>query len=319
MERHNERMGKMATKPAIHTTNTRRRKARKRRSDADSFRFKSRDSDIIRFGAQQTFVRFDSAGEYLDPQHIPASTEPPLAQLADPTAPVKRAWPADARHRSMAVSRLMRKLQARGYVEIIQPWGDQPAWFRATAQGLRFLGLDWPEIPFPETYEDLEARLRHDRSFKSHNHLVNQVRLLLARGGADAPKKHTWKSERELEAALPPRTAGIRRPHKADGVLRLEEDGAWQVKTADRSRVIDTIHMKAGQIAAIEIECSQKSDHRLSEILPDLLAHHDYVWYFCLTPTIKRAVADARRDALKTDDERRRVRVLLLEDFLPCL
>jgi hypothetical protein len=69
----------------------------------------------------------------------------------------------------MAVSRLMRKLAARGYVEIIQPWSDQPAWFRVTAQGLRSLGLDWPEIPFSDTYEDLEARLRHDRYFKSHH------------------------------------------------------------------------------------------------------------------------------------------------------
>ena len=75
----------------------------------------------------------------------------------------------------------------------------------------------------------------------------------------------------------------------------------------------------AGQIVAIEVECSLKGDGRLAEILPDLVAHHDFVWYFCLTPTIKQAVADARRNALKTDDERRRVRILLLEDYLPCL
>ncbi len=77
--------------------------------------------------------------------------------------------------------------------------------------------------------------------------------------------------------------------------------------------------MKAGQLTGVEVECTLKSDYRLSEILPDLLAHHDYVWYFCLTPAIKQAVADVRRDALKTDNERRRVRILLLEDNLPCL
>ncbi len=76
--------------------------------------------------------------------------------------------------------------------------------------------------------------------------------------------------------------------------------------------------MKAGQILAIEVECTQKSDQRLAEILPDLLVHHEYVWYFCLTPTIKQAVADARRDALTDNEQRRRVRILLLEDFLPC-
>jgi len=49
--------------------------------------------------------------------------------------------------------------------------------------GLRYLSLEWEEIFFPEKYEDLEARLRHDHYFTSHNHLINQVRLLLARGG----------------------------------------------------------------------------------------------------------------------------------------
>jgi hypothetical protein len=41
------------------------------------------------------------------------------------------------------------------------------------------------------------------------------------------------------------------------------------------------------------------------------------VWYFCLNATIKQAVADARRQVF-TDGQRRRVRILLLEDYLPC-
>jgi hypothetical protein len=49
------------------------------------------------------------------------------------------------------------------------------------------------------------------------------------------------------------------------------------------------------------------------------VAHHDFVWYFCLNATIKQAVADARREALTTDEQRRRVRILLLEEYLPCL
>lgn len=295
----------------------RQRIQQKRRRDAGSFRFRSRDADLLRFGAEQTFVRFDTAGEFLAPGYTPSLTTPPPEQLADPTPPVKRAWPTDLRHRLMAVSRLVRKLERRGYVEVIQPWADQPAWFRVKAQSLRLLGLDWPEVPFPETYEDQEARLRHDHLFTSHNHLINQVRLLLARGDAGAPL-HTWKGERAIEAALRPREKGLRRPHKADGLLLLQADGAWTVTSADRSRVQYTVEMKADQLLAIEIECTQKSESRLAEILSDLLAHHDFVWYFCLTPTIKQAVADARRDALSASEQRRRVRILLLEDVLPC-
>jgi hypothetical protein len=216
----------------------------------------------------------------------------------------------------MAVAKLLRKLSDRGYLEVIQPWDDQPPWFRATALGLHAVGLDWPEIPFPAKYEDLEARLRHDQQFRSHNHLINQTRLMLARGGAGAPA-HTWKGERAIELALPPREQGLRRPHKADGILYLKEAGTWSIKARDGS-VLDTVEMQAGQLVGIEIECSQKSDHRLAEILPDLLAHHDYVWYFCLTTTIKEAVSAARKTALTTHNERRRVQILLLEDYL-CL
>jgi hypothetical protein len=307
----------MTTEPTAPTRKKRRRVQQKRRSDAGSTRFRGRDATIIRFAAEQTFARSDSLGEELAPDHLPAVAEPPASQLTNTAPPTKRPWPADARHRAMAVAKLLNKLATRGYLEVIQPWSDQPPWCRATALGLRRVGLDWPEIPFPAEYKDLEARLRHDDQYKSHNHLINQVRLLLARGGAGMPTKHIWKGERAIEAALPPREKGTRRPHKADGVIRLEEDGAWEVLSADRTRVQDTVSMKAGQIIGIEIECSQKNDHRLDEILPDLVAHHDFVWYFCLNATIKQAVVDARLRAL-TDEQRRRVRILLLEDYLPC-
>jgi len=307
----------MAAQRATPTFRKRRRKAYKQRSDAGSFRFKSRDADIIRIGAEQTFLRADSLGEYLAPGYAPAVAEPPASQLTDPTAPTKRAWPADLRHRQMAVAHLLQKLEARGYIEVIQPWADQPPWYRATSPGLRQVGLDWPEIPFPQKYEDLEERLRHDNQYKSHHHLINQVRLLLARGEADVPK-HIWKGERAIEHELPPREKGVRRPHKPDGILYLLEDGAWPV-IAKEGSIVDMVQIRAGQLVGIEIECSLKSDQRLAEILPDLLAHHDYVWYFCLNTSVRKAVADARRDALATDDERRRVRLLLLEDYLPCL
>ena len=77
------------------------------------------------------------------------------------------------------------------------------------------------------------------------------------------------------------------------------------------------VHMQASQLIGIEVECSQKSDMRLAQILPDLIAYHDFVWYFCLTTTIRQAVARARKEYLETDEQRSRVRILLLEDYLP--
>lgn len=305
----------MAVEPATPQQKKRRRIQKKRRSDAGSVQFRGRDATIIRFAAEQTFVRSDSLGEELAPDHSPALAEPPASQLADQSAPTKRPWPADLRHRQNAVAKLLKKLSERGYLEVLQPWDDQPPWCRATALGLRRVGLDWPEIFFPTDYDDLEARLRHDQQFKSHNHFVTQVRLLLARGGAGVPK-HAWRGERAIELALPPRQKDVRRPHKPDGILYLQEAGAWSI-TARDGTILETVEMKPTQLLAVEVECTLKSDHRLSEILPDLLAYHDYVWYFCLNATIKQAVADARRQVL-TDGQRRRVRILLLEDYLPC-
>src|SRR5712692_2773663 len=305
----------MAAEPATPLRKKRRRVQQKRRTDAGSVQFRGRDATIIRFGVEQTFARSDSLGEHLAPGHTPAVAEPPASQLADTSAPTKRPWPADSRHRLNAVAKLLRKLSDRGYLEVIQPWDNQPPWFRATALGLRAVGLDWPEIPFPEKYEDLEARLRHDEQYKSHHHLINQVRQLLARGGAGVPK-HAWKGERAIELALPPRQKDVRRPQKGDGILYLQEAGAWSI-TARDGTILETVEMKPTQLLAVEVECTLKSDHRLSEILPDLLAYHEYVWYFCLNATIKQAVADARLRAL-TDEQRRRVRILLLEDYLPC-
>lgn len=305
--------------PDIPKKKKKRRHSSRKRRDAGSRRLKGRDRDILRFGAEQTFVRFDSLGEFLAPGYAPAVAEPPPEQLADPRPSSKRDWPADLRHRLMAVSRLMRKLEGWGHVEIIQPWADQPAWYRVTTAGLREIGLDWEEIPFPdpeEEYEKLEARLRHDQYFTSHNHVINQVRLLLARGAAGMPKQHEWRGERQIERVLPEREHGKRRPHKADGIIYLQEDGSWPLWNKDRSRVVGEVPMKAMQIIGVEAECTQKNDARLAEILPDLLAYHDFVWYFCLTETIQQAVADARK-TLPNDADRRRVRVVLLKEYLP--
>ena len=292
----------------------RQRLQHKTRRDAGSTRNMSRDDDLLRFLAEQSFVRFDSIGERLAPGHTPAVASPPPEQLANPASPAKRPWPADHRHRMMAVSRLLRKLERRGYVEVLQPWADQPAWARVTAAGLHHLGLGWQEVPWPDTLEKIEARLRHDRDFKSHHHLINQVRLLLMRGGANAPEG-VWKGERDLEIVIQQRE-GQRRPHRPDGLWHVLTDGFWNLTAG--GTVLDTIPMYAGQTIAIEVECSRKSDARLADILPDLLVRADFVWYFCLHKQIRDALVEARDTALETDSQRRRLRIMLLEKYL-CL
>ncbi len=71
----------MAAEPTTRTVKKRRRIQQKRRIDAGSTRFRSRDADVIRIGAEQTFVRADTLGEYLAPGHTPATAEPPLPNL----------------------------------------------------------------------------------------------------------------------------------------------------------------------------------------------------------------------------------------------
>src|SRR5579864_3803499 len=111
----------MAVEPATPQQKKRRRIQKKRRSDAGSVQFRGRDATIIRFAAEQTFVRSDSLGEELAPDHSPALAEPPASQLADRSAPTKRPWPADMRHRQNAVAKLLKKLSERGYLEVLQP------------------------------------------------------------------------------------------------------------------------------------------------------------------------------------------------------
>jgi hypothetical protein len=46
---------------------------RKLRRDAGSTRPSTRDKDVVRLGAEQTFVRYDTVGEWLAPDHSPAT------------------------------------------------------------------------------------------------------------------------------------------------------------------------------------------------------------------------------------------------------
>jgi len=309
---------------------------RKRRSDYGTWKKSGRDQDGMRFVAQQKFVRLDTLAEFFDPGYARAVDPPKQQQEQDPSAEASEGpetqpsakkqrggkrtgqpWPKDTRHRMMAVERIVsRWTDVMGLTETWQPWASQPPWVRIIQPGLEELHLDvdaegepyWTEIPWPD-----DERLRDDgHEFLSHTHRINMVRMALARGDVpDIPKKHTWHSEREVEATLPKKVRGVRLPHKTDGYVELEQDWTWQFERKDGD--IDIIQLPRGSRIAIEVELSRKRFAAYERfILPDLLKFYDFALYFA-TKDAYQAVVDARRNSLPTDDLRQRIRILRLD------
>ncbi len=254
------------------------------------------------------FVPFDLLGQYLAPDLSPAIDEPPDDS---PDSPKPRGgsrkdipWPHDRKKRLHATTELVRRWEKKmGYAESWRPWAHEPAWARINQAGLRALGLDWNEIPFPEDHRRL--------SINSHLYHVNKVRLHLVRGGSNAPA-HEWISERKLYMDQYTQGIAVERAHRPDGVMLLKANGSYPLMRGDI--VIEDISMRKGQTAAIEVEMSRKNLERLGEgILPSLLQHYDYAWYFCTNREVYETVVQARRDYLHTNEERKRIRILLLE------
>src|SRR5258708_12964239 len=73
----------------------RRSQPRKIRRDAGSWRNMSRDDDLLRFNPEQTFLRFDSPGEYLPPAYAPSIAEPPAEHLPTTPASPNPTYPSD--------------------------------------------------------------------------------------------------------------------------------------------------------------------------------------------------------------------------------
>jgi hypothetical protein len=300
----------------------------KHRSDYRTWKKTSRDEDGMLLVAQQKFVRLDTLGERFAPNFEPMIEAVPKKEeaTADGNSPEKRKrggkrtglpWPRDRRHRMMAVGRIANHwVDPMGFAEIWQPYADQPAWVRLTQSGLEELHLDvdengdpyWTELPWPEM-----KKLRDDgKEYLSHYHRINQVRLALARGDVkDIPKKHTWHSEREVEATLPKKVRGVRLPHKTDGYIELDVDWSWEYARRDGS--IDLLPLPRGSRIAIEVELSRKRFEAYEQfILPDLLKFYDFALYFAYDDAYD-AVVKARRDYLSSNDERRRVRIIQLQ------
>jgi hypothetical protein len=288
---------------------------RRRQSHADpitAYKVTNRDWDGLPFVAEMKFVRFDTLGEYWAPGFEIANKESQTLEAKDERLRnhggrrINLPWPRESRKRLSAVAQVVSRWEHKmGFAETWQPFASQAKWVRITELGLFELGLPWAEIPFPE-----RDRLRHDAEHNSHIHRMNQVRLSLARGDVAVPR-HRWISEREFEENLPLREPGMTRPHKPDGYLELEEEGASELKRSDGS--IERIPLLRQSRIAVEIELSRKSYERLgSLVLPSLLEHYDFVWYFCLQEAYQAVVA-ARRDYVRSNVDRKRIRILLLD------
>lgn len=289
-----------------------------KRSDYGSYKIQDRDWDGWEFVGSMRWVRADTLGEFFDPQHQRAVILPKeeRQQRKEERSTAGRGgkrtglpWPSEYTDRMNATMRIVYKWKEHGFAKYWQPWGGQPPWISLTEAGLFERQLPWHEIDWPD-----KQSIRHDdHHFISHTHRVNQMRVRLLAGAAYVPQ-HEWISERAIDARFPPREAGMLRPHLADGELVLTENGKWQI-IVDKE-VVDEVEMKAKQKIAIEVELSRKDYPRLDKrVLPSLLEQYDFVWYFC-EPKARQAVYTARGEHLPSEEDRRRIRIMLLDEYL---
>lgn len=288
-----------------------------------------RERCLLVFAADQKAVSYLHAAQYLAPNYEPATDPPPkeakgglseeMSEVGDQTEvpssetgkpkPARGGdrrnapWPRDRRLRLKAVSRIIKELERKGWVETADPWKDRPKWMYVTMPGLRRLGLDYNEAHFPEDEEELD-----------HLYQITRVRLLVGHRPEDPESAwfaHTWISERAIKADYPQNEAGVTLAHLPDGALELDEDAL--VKMADGEK----FPFKRGDCLAVEVERSRKDFARLDVILPDLLKHYAGVWYFC-SPKAADAVHLTIERLVKagtlTRNQAKLIRVLDLEE-----
>lgn len=292
-------------------TTTRRLPAFKeepRRSDFGSFEYTLRDGRLQLIVAEQRFLSLDHLADFADPDLLPAIDEPKEQATAKKQRGGKRdhlSWPRERKKRLHAITELVRKWERKqGYVESWKPWEHEPAWVRMNEAGLRNLGLPWNEVPFPEKRKRLLST--------GHTYQVNKRRLALARGSAEAPA-HDWLCERAILYEQLKQGPDMIRAHRPDGVMILKANGSFPFRRGDT--VLEDIPLHKGQRIAVEVELSRKGFDRLGEgILPSLLRSYDQAWYFCGNDEVYQTVIRARRNYLQTNEERKRIRILLLEE-----
>lgn len=278
----------------------------KKRRDAGRKKLTERDWRGLHFVAEQTFVTTGQIAQWLAPGCEPAVDIPPDERQRYRHGGDRSTigWPIDRQRRLHAVAQLVTRWEYdHGLVEMYQPLTGWAYWVRVTALALRQLGLPWSETFFPEEKEYLAPGC--------HTEHITHIRLQLACGKLPAPK-HLWIPERALLAEQGETIAGTKRPHRPDAYLELLEDGSYDLTRG--GKVVATVSMRASQRIAIELERTRKDDPRLEYILPDLLKHFHFVWYFCTSKKVYDAVVKARRDTFSTGEERQRIRILLLEE-----
>jgi len=282
---------------------------------------RERDWGALELIGAQKWVSFDTLGEFWAPDHSPAillssrreqlalPESKPQGQTGRGGQRKEQPWPADWLHRSMAVARIVYKLEAHGLVKRWQPWDGQPQWVALTEEGYRYRHLPWHELDWPD-----EDELRHNGTYyRSHIHLINQARVQLLAGAAGAPK-HTWTSERAIASSFPLKEAGMNLPHLPDGVMQLVEPGSWDITI--EGEIVDTVLMQPDQQIAVEVELSRKSYPRLQwDVLPSLLERYDFIWYFA-DEDARKAVYKARDQHVPREEDQRRIRVMKLQDYL---
>lgn len=278
------------------------------RSDWGSYEYTLRDDKGLLFVAEMKFVPYDLLGQWLAPKLAPAIDEPRDETESKKKRGGKRKdipWPLDRKKRLHDTAELVRRWDEKmHFARRWKPWKHELTWVRITEAGLRNLGLDWPEIDFPTD--------PHKLTLASHTYQVINRRLHLARGGSNAPA-HQWICERKIYVDQA-RSLGAdaERAHRPDGVMLLEADGSYPLTRGEI--VIEHIPLKKGQKVAIEEEMSCKGSERLGKgILRSLLSRYDFAWYFCHGQEVYDTVIAARRDHLRTDDERKRIRIQLVE------
>lgn len=311
-----------------------------RRADFGSYLLTPRDKAGLLFTGEQKYVRYDALGQRFAEGYAPATNILPLglrrtrAQKEADEAQAKQAasngstpdtsensehsespeekpkrggyrgiipWPADYRKRIHAVGSIVDRWEKKmGYAKTWRPALDQPKWVTLTEAGLRYLGLPYEEVDWPDM--DTEYELEH-------YHHISMVRLYLARRRTEHIPEHHWICERELDLLdMPRKLAGKDVPTRPDGILEVTEDGTIELSTED------IVPIRRGQRIAVEVELSRKTFQRYElQVFPSHLEHFAAVWYFCKVPDAYNAVVTARRDRLKTDEQRARISIRKLE------
>lgn len=152
--------------------------------------------------------------------------------------------------------------------KILRPWFDEELFlykiFYSGQKGVLWLtskGLKYAKLNL-RFYEPTPANLQHLCA-------VNEIRLLIA----TRRPQEIWRSERELRAEQNARLKGSTPPYVPDAELISP----------------------SGNVRAIELELTVKSEKRLEEIVFDLAgnAHFNTIWYFLpehVFPAAKKAV-----------------------------